>query len=92
VLDPRRLIISSIRCAVFTSEDRTETTTISEGTEHPIWLYSIVTKSVMVSNQIQVLHSHGGWGACGTVVVKALCYKPWGCGFETRWGKFFQLT
>jgi hypothetical protein len=23
-------------------------------------------------------------GASGSVVVKALCYKPEGCGFETR--------
>jgi hypothetical protein len=27
--------------------------------------------------------------ARGTVVVKALCYKPKGRGFETRWGEFF---
>jgi hypothetical protein len=25
-------------------------------------------------------------GACGGVVVKALCYKPEGRRFETRWG------
>jgi hypothetical protein len=32
-------------------------------------------------------------GACGTVVVKTLCYKPEGRGFETRWGEwiFFNL-
>jgi hypothetical protein len=32
------------------------------------------------------------WEARGSVVVKALCYEPEGRGFETRWGKFFQLT
>jgi hypothetical protein len=26
-----------------------------------------------------------------TVVVKALCYKPEGRGFQTRWGDFFNL-
>jgi hypothetical protein len=25
-------------------------------------------------------------------MVKALCYKPEGCGFETTWGEFFQRT
>jgi hypothetical protein len=28
-------------------------------------------------------------GARGSVVVKALCYKPEGRGFETRWGEWF---
>jgi hypothetical protein len=27
-------------------------------------------------------------GAHGTIVVKALCYKPKGRGFETRWGEW----
>jgi hypothetical protein len=27
-------------------------------------------------------------GACGSVVVKALCYKPEGRGFDTQWGDF----
>jgi hypothetical protein len=26
--------------------------------------------------------------ARGIVVVKAMCYKPGGCGFETRWGEW----
>jgi hypothetical protein len=25
----------------------------------------------------------------GSIVVKALCYKPEGRGFETRWGEWF---
>jgi hypothetical protein len=29
------------------------------------------------------------WGARGSVVVKALCYKPEGRGFETRWSEWF---
>jgi hypothetical protein len=29
------------------------------------------------------------WGARSSVVVKALCYKPEGRGFDTRWGDFF---
>jgi hypothetical protein len=31
------------------------------------------------------------WGARGSVVVKALCYKPEGRGFDTRWGEFLNL-
>jgi hypothetical protein len=27
--------------------------------------------------------------AHGSIVVKALCYKPEGRGFETRWGEWF---
>jgi hypothetical protein len=30
-------------------------------------------------------------GARGSVVVKALCYKPEGRGFDTRWGDFFKI-
>jgi hypothetical protein len=30
-------------------------------------------------------------GARGSVVVKALCYKPEGRGFDTRWGEFLNL-
>jgi hypothetical protein len=29
--------------------------------------------------------------ACSSVVVKALCYKPEGRGFETWWGEFLNL-
>jgi hypothetical protein len=32
------------------------------------------------------------YGAGGSVVVKALCYKPEGRGFGTRWGDFFIFT
>jgi hypothetical protein len=31
------------------------------------------------------------YGARGSVVVKALCYKPEGRGFDTRWGEFSNL-
>jgi hypothetical protein len=47
VLEPRRLRISSISCAVFTSWDQTDTTTISEEVEQPSWLYSsLITFSI----------------------------------------------
>jgi hypothetical protein len=29
--------------------------------------------------------------AHGSVVVKALCYKPEGRGFDSRWGEFLNL-
>jgi hypothetical protein len=31
------------------------------------------------------------YGARGSVVVKAQCYKPEGRGFDIRWGEFFNL-
>jgi hypothetical protein len=31
-------------------------------------------------------------GAHGSLVVKALCYKPEGRGFDTSWGDFFKCT
>jgi hypothetical protein len=31
------------------------------------------------------------WMVFGSVVVKALCYKPEGRGFETQWGEFLNL-
>jgi hypothetical protein len=31
-------------------------------------------------------------GARGSVVVKALCYKPEGGGFETRWSELFLTS
>jgi hypothetical protein len=30
-------------------------------------------------------------GARGSVVVKALCYKPESRGFDTRWGEFLKI-
>jgi hypothetical protein len=30
-------------------------------------------------------------GARGSVVVKALCYKPESRGFDSRWGEFLNL-
>jgi hypothetical protein len=30
-------------------------------------------------------------GAHGSVVIKALCYKPEGRRFDTRWGEFLNL-
>jgi hypothetical protein len=30
--------------------------------------------------------------ARGSIMVKALCYKPEGRGFEPRWGDFFKFT
>jgi hypothetical protein len=31
------------------------------------------------------------WGQAVVQLVKALCYRPEGCGTESRWGGFFQL-
>jgi hypothetical protein len=38
------------------------------------------------------LMAYNVMGARGSVVVKALCCKPEGRGFKSRWGRFFKLT
>jgi hypothetical protein len=38
--------------------------------------------SVSARRTVEIINSF--WGAHGSVVVKAVCYKPEGCGFETR--------
>jgi hypothetical protein len=40
---------------------------------------------VHFSNILTIFVAHG------SVVVKALCYKPDGRGFDTRWGDFLNL-
>jgi hypothetical protein len=37
-----------------------------------------VIQALIISNHITCL------GACSSVVVKALCYKPEGCGFKSQ--------
>jgi hypothetical protein len=39
----------------------------------------------LIRGYIQIL------GESGSVMVKALCYKPEGRGFDTRWGEFLNL-
>jgi hypothetical protein len=43
-------------------------------------------RAVKVKNSIRLIS-----GARCSVVFKALCYKPEGRGFDTRWGKFLNL-
>jgi hypothetical protein len=38
-----------------------------------------------------MLQDTGSEGARGSLVVKALGYKPEGRGFESRWGEVFNL-
>jgi hypothetical protein len=45
-------------------------------------LYNMSISVITVKNE----------GARGSVVVKALCCKPEGRGFKSRWGGFFKLT
>jgi hypothetical protein len=44
---------------------------------------------MMFQHNILYILSHNTIGARGSVVVKALCYKPEGRGFENRWGEWF---
>jgi hypothetical protein len=41
--------------------------------------------------KLRVINAFGGSSGSGGVVVKALCYKLEGRGFETRWGEFLNL-
>jgi hypothetical protein len=36
-------------------------------------------------------YSFINYSLCGSAVVKALCYKPEGRGFHTRWSEFLNL-
>jgi hypothetical protein len=44
---------------------------------------------VPILSQINAVHTT--LSACGSVVVKALCYKPEGRGIDTRWGDFLNV-
>jgi hypothetical protein len=47
-------------------------------------IFHLILFSAFIFETLQI-----GKGARGSVVVKALCYKPEGRGFETRWGEWF---
>jgi hypothetical protein len=54
--------------------------------------WSILIHSIphYLSKASLIFHPSTSWlGVRGRVVVKALCYKPEGRGFETRWGEWF---
>jgi hypothetical protein len=51
-----------------------------------MWLFfKIVIKLVFIYYLLNYCYV----GARGSVVIKALCYKPEGRAFETRWGEWF---
>jgi hypothetical protein len=52
---------------------------------HSIYFY-VHYQNCLISNSIGHI-----LGACGSVVVKALCYKPEGRGFDSLWGEFLNL-
>jgi hypothetical protein len=65
--------------------------TFFHSSEHVLTTHSVLAKkhsSVMVV-LLRVIHV--SWGARGSIVVKALCHKPEGRGFDCRWGKFLNL-
>jgi hypothetical protein len=46
---------------------------------------------IYIECHIEFLMSTGNLGARGSVVFKALCYKPEGRGFDSWWGEFLNL-
>jgi hypothetical protein len=55
------------------------------------WLRAIACEGRMNEFQLNLALLTLGTGTRGSVVVKALCYKPEGRGFDTRWGEFLNL-
>jgi hypothetical protein len=55
----------------------------------PVLSFNIIIIIIIVVIIIITLSS---LGALGSAMVKALCYKPEGRLFETRWGECFQFT
>jgi hypothetical protein len=51
----------------------------------------LIARSIINGCMYSLLHT-SFCGTRGSVVVKALCYKPEGRGFETRWGEWFLLS
>jgi flagellar biosynthesis/type III secretory pathway chaperone len=72
---PNRDENTQVSCAVTT--DPKESDDISEST-------SILQQLVHVTHKLLLHNSTTFQGARGSVVVKALCYKAEGSGFETR--------
>jgi hypothetical protein len=56
--------------------------------KHVIW--SLVCVYIYIYIYIYICTEYI-YGARGSVVAKALCYKPEGRGFDTRWGEFLNL-
>jgi hypothetical protein len=54
------------------------------------WMMSVNHTHCHATNYFDADH-HFPLGARGSVVVKALCYKPDGRGFDSRWGEFLNL-
>jgi hypothetical protein len=63
-----------------------EAYSLSPGTFFFIFYFYIACLFLLILLYIIVV------GARGSVVVKALCCKPEGRGFKSRWGGFFKLT
>jgi hypothetical protein len=59
--------------------------------ESPCGFTANIQNNIKLHNVYNTLHTIWMMGACGSVVVKALCYKPEGHGFETRWGEFLNV-
>jgi hypothetical protein len=77
ILSPWDFLVDSygLLCSSALSDERTG-----------LYFVSISLESVIM--YIRYLHK---MEARGSVVVKALCYKPEGRGFDTRWGEFLNL-
>jgi hypothetical protein len=53
--------------------------------------YSVEENDYVIKSRIKCDEAMLGIGARSSVVVNALCYKPEGRGFDTRWGEILYL-
>jgi hypothetical protein len=66
---------------VYMMDDPGVGSTSSNGVKN--FLFSTSSRLVLWSTQSLIQWILGGWGVCGSIVVKALCYKLEGRRFDT---------
>jgi hypothetical protein len=72
-----------VSCLAYSSSPRLEATCYSETSVE----FQRAARRYIKEN----ISLHPKYGARGSIVVKALCYTPEDCGFDTRWGEFLNL-
>jgi hypothetical protein len=65
---------------------------ISHVSECLLFFFPLNNKSFSYTERKVLCDLCAIWGSRGSVLVKALCYKPEGWGFDTRWDEFLNLS